>query len=144
MRESLVIDMLNQFLYRTDQEELKDKWLTQPGAFTAADFRRFQSTGVSVINFGDGAEDFAEAQQLFSKWNSFIAEYPEWLMRINGASDLLRAKEQGRLGIIFGLQTSEQFETLDDVDRCFRFGTAHLAAQLQFPQPRGGWRIRTV
>src|SRR5271170_7659540 len=93
VRESLVIDMLNQFLYRTDQKELKEKWLTQPGAFTEADFRRFQSTGVSVINFGYGAEDFAEAEQLFAKWNGFITEYPEWLMRINKAADLMEAKE---------------------------------------------------
>ena len=37
MRESLVIDMLNQFLYRIDQADLKEKWLTEPGAFTEAD-----------------------------------------------------------------------------------------------------------
>ena len=104
MRESLVIDMLNQFLYRTDQEELQERWLTQPGAFTEADFRRFQSTGVSAINFGYVAEDFADAQQLFAKWNSFIAEYPQWLMRINDAADLMKAKEQSKFGIIFGLQ----------------------------------------
>jgi membrane dipeptidase len=122
VRESLVIDMLNQFLYRKDQNELKEKWLTQPGAFTEADFWRFQSTGVSVINFGDGADDFADAQQLFAKWNSFIAEYPQWLMRINGFADLAKAKEQGKLGIIFGLQTSGQFQTVDDVDRCFGYG----------------------
>ena len=122
IRESLVIDMLNQFLYRKDQQELKEKWLTQPGAFTEADFRRFQSTGVSVINFGDGADDFADAQQLFAKWNSFIAEYPQWLMRINGSADLAKAKEQGKLGIIFGLQTSGQFQTVDDVNRCFGYG----------------------
>ncbi len=42
MRESLVIDMLNQFLYRIDRKGLKDKWLTQPGAFAAADFLRFK------------------------------------------------------------------------------------------------------
>ncbi len=114
--------MLNQFLYRTDQKELKDKWLTQPGAFTEADFRRFQSTSVSVINFGDGADDFADAQQLFAKWNSFIAEYPQWLMRINNPADLAKAKEQGKLGIIFGLQSSGQFQEIDDVDRCFEYG----------------------
>ena len=44
MRESLVIDMLNQFLYRIDQKDLKEKWLTQPGAFTEADFLRFKAT----------------------------------------------------------------------------------------------------
>ena len=39
MRESLVIDMLNQFLYRMDQKDLLEKWLTVPGAFTEADYR---------------------------------------------------------------------------------------------------------
>ena len=122
IRESLVIDMLNEFLYRADQRELRDKWLTQPGAFTEADFRRFQSTGVSVINFGVGVDDFADALQLFAKWNSFIAEYPQWLMRINNPADLAKAKEQCKLGIIFGLQSSGQFEKIDDVDRCFGYG----------------------
>ena len=74
MRESLVIDMLNQFLYRFDQKDLKEKWLTVPGAFTEANFQWFKSTGVSVVNFGEGVENFAEAQLLFAKWNSFIAQ----------------------------------------------------------------------
>ena len=32
MRESTVVDMLNQFLYRIDQKDLKERWLTEPGA----------------------------------------------------------------------------------------------------------------
>ncbi|MGC1977609.1 MAG: membrane dipeptidase, partial [Candidatus Sulfotelmatobacter sp.] len=32
------------------------------------------------------------------------------------------AKEQGKLGILFGLQTSGQFQTVDDVNRCFGYG----------------------
>jgi membrane dipeptidase len=122
MRESLVIDMLNQFLYRIDQKDLKEKWLTQPGAFTATDFGKFKSSGVSVINFGEGADGFADAELLFAKWNSFIAQYPQWLMRINDASDLMKAKDQGKLGILFGLQSSDQFQSLDDVNRCFGYG----------------------
>jgi len=122
MRESLVIDMLNQFLYRKDQQDLKEKWLTVPGAFTEADYLKFKSSGVSVVNFGDGAESVADAEQLFGKWNTFIAQYPQWLMRINYASDLMKAKEQGKLGILYGLQSSDQFEHIDDVDRCYGFG----------------------
>jgi membrane dipeptidase len=122
MRESLVIDMLNQFLYRIDQRDLKEKWLTQPGAFTAADFLRFKGTGVSVINFGEGADGFAEAEMLFAKWNGFIVQYPQWLARINDAADLMKAKDQGKLGILFGLQSSAQFQNLDDVNRCFGYG----------------------
>ena len=122
MQESLVVDMLNQFLYRFDQKDLKEKWLTEPGAFTQTDFERFKSTGVHVINFGDGADNFASAEELFGKWNSFIALYPQWLMRINNATDMTRAREQGKLGILYGLQTSAQFQGVDDVNRCFGLG----------------------
>ena len=130
IRESLVIDMLNQFLYRIDRKNLKEKWLTQPGAFTEADFLKFKGTAVSVINFGEGADSFAEAELLFAKWNSFIAQYPQWLARINDAGDLMKAKEQGKLGILFGLQSSDQFQTLDDVNRCFGYGLR--ASQLSY------------
>lgn len=122
MRESLVIDMLNQFLYRFDQKDLKEKWLTEPGAFTRADFERFKSSGVHVINFGDGADSFADAQELFGKWNSFIALYPQWLMRINNAADMASVREQGKFGILYGLQSSAQFQALDDVNRCYGLG----------------------
>jgi membrane dipeptidase len=122
MRESLVIDMLNQFLYRTDQKPLLEKWLTQPGTFTETDFKLFKSAGVNVINFGNGVSDFAEAQELFAKWNSFIAGYPQWLMRISNVADLATARQQGKLGIIYGLQSSDQFQELEDVNRCYGYG----------------------
>jgi membrane dipeptidase len=122
MRESVVIDMLNQFLYRSDRKSLLDKWLTQPGSFTETDFKLFKSSGVQAINFGDGASNFADAQELFAKWNSFIAGYPQWLMRIDSGADLARAREQGKFGIIYGLQSSDQFESLEDVNRCFGYG----------------------
>ena len=122
MRESLVIDMLNQFLYRFDQRDLLEKWWTVPGAFTEADFQKFKSSGVHAINFGWGVTSPADAESTFGKWNSFLALYPQWLMRINNAADLSRAREQGKLGIIYGFQCSTQFPALDDVNRCYGWG----------------------
>jgi membrane dipeptidase len=122
MHDSIVVDMLNQFLYRTDQQDLQERWLTQPGAFTEADYQRFRSAGVDAINFGEGADSAADAQSLFAKWNNFIAMYPQWLMRIDSAADIAQAHESHRLGILFGLQSSAQFEKLDDVNQCFGFG----------------------
>ncbi len=122
MRESLVIDMLNQFLYRIDQRDTLERWLTQPGAFTEADFLHFKSTGVNVINFGSGAIDFPDPQPEFARWTAFIEQYPQWLMRISNIGDLARAREQGRFGILFGMQSSAQFETLDDIDHCYMAG----------------------
>jgi hypothetical protein len=38
LREDLVIDMLNQFLYRKDEESVLNDWLSKPGAFKQSDF----------------------------------------------------------------------------------------------------------
>ena len=122
IREELVIDMLNQFLYRKDKEKLLNDWLTKPGAFTKSDFEFFMNSGVNAINFGDGAGSLDEAEKLFAKWNSFLLDYPQWLARINSADDFETIKRQGRYGIIFGLQSSAQFENLEAVNACYGYG----------------------
>jgi membrane dipeptidase len=122
IRESLVIDMLNQFLYRTDKEDTLTAWLTKPNAFKSADFRQFADSGVNAINFGLGAASLREATELFGRWNEFILQYPQWLMRIDKAKDFAACKAAGRYGIIYGLQSSAQFETVDGVDSCYASG----------------------
>jgi membrane dipeptidase len=122
IREELVIDMLNQFLYRKDKEKLLNDWLTKPGAFKASDFEFFMNSGVNAINLGVGATSLDDAEKLFAKWNSFLLDYPQWLARINSADDFEKIKSQGRYGIIFGLQSSAQFENLDAVNACYGYG----------------------
>lgn len=122
VRESLVIDMLNQFLYRIDQRAKLRAWLTRPGAFAAADFQRFKDSGINVINFGEGADNFDSAIRLFGNWNSFLAEYPDWLMRIGSGADFTRAKSTGRYGILFGMQNAAHFRSPEDVDTFYGLG----------------------
>jgi membrane dipeptidase len=122
VRESLVIDMLNQFLYRTDLQPKLRQWLSQPGAFTPADFERFLDSGINAINFGEGADTFEETIRLFANWNSFIAQYPDWLLRIGAASDFERAKASHHYGILFGIQNAAHFRRADDVDTFFGLG----------------------
>ena len=122
IREELVIDMLNQFLYRKDKESVLKDWLSQPGAFKRSDFEFFVNSGVNAINFGLGASSLDDAEKLFAKWNSFLLDYPQWLARINSGDDFEKVKTQGRYGVIFGLQSSAQFETVDAVNTCYGFG----------------------
>jgi membrane dipeptidase len=122
IREELVIDMLNQFLYRKDKETVLNDWLSKPGAFKQSDFEFFTNSGVNAVNFGDGAKSLDDAEKLFAKWNSFLLDYPQWLARINSADDFEKVKTQGRYGIIFGLQSSAQFENLDAVNTCYGYG----------------------
>jgi membrane dipeptidase len=122
LRDSVVIDLLNQFLYRIDKQDTLDQWLSKPDAFKSGDFRQFADSGVTAINFGLGAGSLKEATELFARWNGFILQYPQWLMRIDTSADFGRCKAGGRLGIVFGLQSAAQFETLDAVDGCYAAG----------------------
>jgi membrane dipeptidase len=124
VRESLVIDMLNQFLYRLDRTARFRDWL-KPGGFTEADYRAYKDSGVNVFNFGhaaQGADGFEGAVRLLADWSSFIAGYPDWLMRISTAADLEKAKQSGKLGILFGFQNANHFRTPEDVDSFYGLG----------------------
>ena len=122
VRESLVIDMLDQFLYRADLQPRLRQWMTKPGAFTQGDFERFLNSGITAINFGNGANTYDEAIRLFADWNSFLAQYPDRLMRIGAAADFARAKSSRRYGILFGLQNAAHFRRPDDVDTFYGLG----------------------
>src|ERR1700733_1511314 len=89
VRESLVIDMLNQFLYRRDLQPKLRQWLTKPGAFARADFEQFLDSGINAISFGDGADNYEDGIDLFAHWNGLIAAYPDWLLRISSADDFM-------------------------------------------------------
>ena len=116
MQSSLVIDLLNQFLYRIDQADQLESWLGTPGAFTPADWRRFMDTGVHAISFGNGAGSHAEGIALFARWNRFISWYPDRLLRITEVADFDRARASGRYAILFGCQDGAHIRCADDVD----------------------------
>ncbi|MGH9408707.1 MAG: hypothetical protein ACRD1V_04570, partial [Vicinamibacterales bacterium] len=103
VKDALVVDMLHQIVYRIDQRDVLKRWLYTPHGFTEADFNQYRQSGISVINFGDGADSYADGIRLFGEFNSFIAAYPQWLLRVDEASDFMDAKRTGRLGILFGL-----------------------------------------
>ena len=122
VRESIVIDMLNQFLYRRDQQATARTWLTRPGTFTQADFERFRATGLTAASFGQGGDDYDSVYRLLAEWNSFVAGYPDWLQRINTGADFARVKAAGKYGILFGLQNAAHFRRVEDVDTFWGLG----------------------
>jgi membrane dipeptidase len=122
VRESLVIDMLNRFLYRRDMQSKFRQWLTKPGAFSEADFARFRDSGINAASFGNGADNYEDGLDLFAQWNGFVAMYPDWLIRINTAADFDKAKASRRYGILFGMQNSAHFRKPEDVDLFYGFG----------------------
>jgi membrane dipeptidase len=130
MSRSTVIDMLSPFTLDFPKQA---KWVANPESFTAADLQPFKDSGINVFHIGvgmGGPDAYLEVLKFFASWNGFIASHTEHLMRIDSAGDLERVKRSGKIGVLLGLQNSEQFRTPGDVN--FFHGIGQRVSQLTY------------
>ena len=130
VKRSTVIDML---CVITLDFAKGNKWMADPESFTLVDLQPFKDSGINVIHPAvgmGGPNAYDSALRFFAAWNAFIANHDEHLMRIDSAADLARVKKSGKLGILLGLQNSDQFRTPNDVD-LFR-GLGQRVSQLTY------------
>ncbi|HJQ23478.1 MAG TPA: membrane dipeptidase [Blastocatellia bacterium] len=130
VRRSTVIDMLSVLTLDFNKQ---DKWFADPESFTAADLQPYKDSGINIFHpaVGLGGPDaYEEALKFFASWNGFIADQGEHFMRIDSAADLSRVKSSGKIGILLGLQNSEQFRRAQDVD--FFRGLGQRVSQLTY------------
>lgn len=125
-----VIDMLSVMTLDFNKQ---NRWFRDPESFTASDLQPFIDSGINVfhpaVGMG-GPNAYDNALQFFAAWNGFIANGGEHFMRIDSAADLKRVKKSGKIGIVLGLQNSDQFRRPDDVD-LFR-GLGQRVSQLTY------------
>lgn len=130
VRESVVVDMLNPFTLDFPQ---MGRWSIDPESFTAAHFQRYQESGINVFHIAvgtGGPEAYESTLKFLAGWNAFVAGQDERLMRIDSAADFARVKKSGKAGILLGVQNSEHFRRLDDVD--FFYGLGQRVSQLTY------------
>lgn len=128
--KSTVIDMLSPFTLNFPKQA---KWFANPETFTDADLQPFKDSGINVFHIAvgmGGPEAYLEVLKFFASWNGFIADHTDHLMRIDSASDLERVKRSGKIGVLLGLQNSEQFRTVADVN--FFHGLGQRVSQLTY------------
>lgn len=124
VQDAVVVDLLNQFRFAdfSDTPPKSTLWLTKPRSMTAADFEMYRTSGYNVIALGHSPSDYATGIRFFADWNGFIAEYPEWFMRIDDATDFAAVKPSRKIGIMITFQNSDHFRTVDDIDTFFALG----------------------
>ena len=123
--ESLtVVDLLNQFQFPdfSERPTRADRWLHKAGSFTADDFERYRSSGITVFALGHGAGDYETAIRYYADWNGFLAAYSDWFVRIDDIADVARAKATGKVGVMLTFQDSTHFRTPGDVETFFGLG----------------------
>jgi len=105
----------------------------RPRGFTAADLQPYKDSGINVIHPAvglGGPQAYEGALKFFASWNGFIANHDDRFMRVDSRADLERVKRSGKVGILLGLQNSDHFRGVDDVD--FFRGLGQRVSQLTY------------
>lgn len=123
VNESLVIDMLSLF----DMTRLFSAEATgeDPFAFTRQDIVAIKASGIDVFHpatgmGGPGVQ--LDVMTHLASYTGLVAEYPDLLMRVDSVADLDALRENGKVGIVLGVQNSDHFQSVDDVTRFYRAG----------------------
>ena len=130
VQRSTVIDMLAPLWI---SPSLTMKMLGNPETFTANDFAPYQQSGINVfhIAIGTGGTDaYLETLQFLSGYNNLIARHDAWFQRVETPARLDGIKSSGKVGILLGVQNSEHFRKLDDVD--YFYGLGQRVSQLTY------------
>ena len=132
VQSTVVVDMLNQFRFPDNalKPPMSERWLRQPGTFTAANWEEYKTSGFRVFGLGGGNGGYEGALTEAAEWNGFVAAYPEWFVRVSGAGDFERLASNGKLGILITLQNADHFRTVDDVD--LFWGLGQRSSQLTY------------
>jgi membrane dipeptidase len=122
IRSSTVIDMLG--LLTLDYRKLMG-WQRGGDKFRPEDFARLKESGTTIFHPGVGftsGDVYSSSLRDLANWNTFIGTYSSQFIRIDSLADIETAKTQGKLGIILGLQNSQHFRTVGDVDFFYALG----------------------
>jgi len=130
VQRSNVIDMLAPLWISPSKTQ---KMLGNPENFKAEDFAPYKNSGINVfhIAIGTGGPDaYLETLQFLSGYNSLIARHDAWFERVDTPGRLDGIKASGKVGIILGIQNSEHFRKVDDVD--YFYGLGQRVSQLTY------------
>jgi membrane dipeptidase len=123
VEESTVIDMLAPL---SIVSERTSEWLRRPESFTEAEFRLYRDSGIDVFHdtTGDseGEDAFTGMLHWAAQWNGFLAHHSNRFLRITTPAHLKEVNASGKIGFLLGLQDSDHFRTVDDVDLFFGLG----------------------
>src|SRR5271163_3160373 len=130
VQRTTVIDMLAPLWISPSKMQ---KFLGNPDTFTADDYAPFKNSGINVLHIaiGTGGPDaYLETLQFLSGYNNFLARHDNWFERVETPARLDGIKASGKVGILLGVQNSEHFRKLEDID--YFYGIGQRVSQLTY------------
>jgi len=118
VKRSLVIDMLAPLTLDFSPERFAETLSPEKVAM-------YRSSGITGFHnaMGIGGADAHQGVLRFmAAWSGFAARNSELFLLVNKADDLARAKAQGKIALIQGVQNAEHFRTPEDVKLFYQLG----------------------
>ncbi|MDT9598699.1 dipeptidase [Sphingosinicella rhizophila] len=118
MKSSTVIDMLSSF-----KLDPSDGFFSRP--LSQKDEREFRSSGINCLHFASGVggpDAFEGALTFLARQQNFAGRHSQVFALVDKAVDILRAKRDGQIAVIMGLQNSEHFRHASDVKFFYDLG----------------------
>ena len=122
LAQTTVVDMLG--LLTMDWQKL-NKWQADPETFTQAEFQKLKNSGIDVFHPAvelDDQDPFAATTDWLRRWNVFLTDQSQYFVRVDEVGDITRAKQQGKIAVLLGMQNSSHFRTADDVASFYAMG----------------------
>lgn len=94
----------------------------------ARSLKEAHASGLTAVNITIGyvagpMEPFEHSVRDIAKWDVLLRNYPNDLLQVLTADDILRAKKEGKMGVIYGFQNAAQIgDKPDRVDLFADFG----------------------
>lgn len=114
VNEALVIDMLHPI--KTD---------IAPAPMTEKLAEEYRTSGVNAILQGVGIRDPEARDQVLSyyaQWGHYVQVNSYVFTGVDKVADILRAKRDGKVAVIWGMQNSDHFQKAEDVEFFFKLG----------------------
>jgi membrane dipeptidase len=130
VRRATVIDMLAPLWISPSKTQ---KMLGNPDNFKVEDYAPYKESGINVfhIAIGTGGPDaYLETLKFLSGYNTLLARHDQWFERVDTPSRLDGIKASGKVGILLGVQNSEHFRAVQDVD--YFYGLGQRVSQLTY------------
>lgn len=86
---------------------------------------KLRSTGTTVWHpaVGLGGPNVRETvYRFFAQLNARVADRPDVFVRVDSAADLAAVKASGKIGVILGVQNSDHFQSVNDVNAFHQIG----------------------
>ncbi|KRD76992.1 membrane dipeptidase [Lysobacter sp. Root983] len=126
VERALVIDMLAPL-----RLDLRPDVYTR--TLSEAEIADFRASGIDVFHNAwglEGADARERVAEYLAGWHGFLARHSDLFLLVDRAVDLDRAKRDGKIAVIAGVQNAEQFRSKDDVK--FFHGLGLRCAQLTY------------